>query len=87
MKKDIHPKCYQNVNVKCVCGAIFSVVSTKENLETEVCSNCHPFYTGKNVVIDVMGKIEKFKKKMGKKQEPKVKKKKISKIEKREEQK
>ncbi len=64
MKKDIHPKYYQNINVKCICGAVFTISSTKEALETEVCSKCHPFYTGKKIIVDVMGKVEKFKKKM-----------------------
>ena len=69
MKKDIHPKYYNNVNVKCACGASFLVSSTKENLETEVCSKCHPFYTGKKIILDVKGKVEKFKERMLKKRE------------------
>ena len=67
MKKGIHPKYYDNVRVKCACGAVFTVSSTKEDLETEVCSKCHPFYTGKKIVLDVKGKVEKFKEKMTKK--------------------
>jgi len=67
MKKDIHPKYYDNVQAKCACGAVFAVSSTKEDLQTEVCSRCHPFYTGKKVILDVKGKVEKFKERMAKK--------------------
>lgn len=64
MKKDIHPKYYSNATIKCACGSVFSVGSTTESMETEICSNCHPFYTGKEKVIDSMGRVEKFKKRM-----------------------
>jgi large subunit ribosomal protein L31 len=74
MKKDIHPKYYKKANVKCACGHTFTVGSTKEFIEIEVCSNCHPFYTGKEKMLDTMGRVEKFKQKMAKKQAPKAKK-------------
>ncbi len=61
MKKDIHPKYYEKAQVKCVCGNSFSVGSTKEKIEVEICYNCHPFYTGKEKLIDTAGKVEKFK--------------------------
>ncbi len=67
MKKNIHPKYYSKIKVRCGCGAQFKVGSTKEYLETEICSQCHPFYTGKEKLIDVAGRIEKFKRKLEKK--------------------
>ena len=67
MKEKIHPKYYPNAKVRCACGAVFEVGSTKEFLEIEICSQCHPFYTGKEKIVDVMGRVEKFKKRMTKK--------------------
>ena len=67
MKKDIHPKYYPNATVKCACGNSFTVGSTKEYLEIEICSKCHPFYTGKEKIVDTMGRVEKFRKRMAKK--------------------
>jgi large subunit ribosomal protein L31 len=66
MKKDIHPKYYNEAKVICVCGNSFTVGSTKEFIETEICSSCHPFYTGKEKIIDTMGRVEKFKKRKAK---------------------
>lgn len=60
MKKDIHPPYYPKAQIKCACGKAWHIGSTKEVLETEVCSNCHPFYTGKGKLIDTAGRIEKF---------------------------
>ncbi len=62
MKKKIHPK-YQETNVTCACGWELKTRSTKKDIKVEICSNCHPFYTGKQKVVDTAGKIEKFKKK------------------------
>ncbi len=67
MKKQIHPKYYENVEVKCSCGNIFSIGSTKDSAETEICSNCHPFYTGKEKIIDKAGQVQKFKDRLAKK--------------------
>jgi large subunit ribosomal protein L31 len=61
MKKDIHPKYYNNAKVVCACGNTFTVGSTKEKIEVEICSNCHPFYTGKKQLVDTAGRAEKFK--------------------------
>ncbi len=61
MKKDIHPKYYKKATVKCGCGNQFTVGSTKEKLEIEVCSACHPFFTGKEKLLDTAGRVEKFK--------------------------
>ena len=67
MKKNIHPTYFPNARVKCACGATFQVGSTKEFIEIEICSNCHPFYTGRERVVDTMGRVEKFKKRLEKK--------------------
>jgi large subunit ribosomal protein L31 len=64
MKKDIHPKLYDTV-VKCACGAIFETRSTQKEIRVEICSSCHPFYTGKQKFVDSAGRIERFKKKYG----------------------
>jgi len=67
MKKKIHPKYYNDCRVKCACGNTFTVGSTKEFIETEICSKCHSFYTGKEKLLDVMGQVQKFKKRLAKK--------------------
>ncbi|MFA7685586.1 MAG: 50S ribosomal protein L31 [Candidatus Gracilibacteria bacterium] len=60
MKKDIHPQ-YQDITFVCACGAKFVAGSTiKEDYKTEICSNCHPFYTGKQKLIDASGRVDKF---------------------------
>ncbi len=64
MKENIHPN-YKDITVNCVCGASFQTRSTKELQKVDICSNCHPYYTGKQKVIDTEGRIEKFKKKFG----------------------
>ena len=62
MKKDIHPKYFSDAKVTCACGAIFAVGSTKENIKIEICSKCHPFFTGEGgKIIDTAGRVEKFK--------------------------
>ena len=63
MKKDIHPKYFDNAKVICACGNTFSLGSTKEKLNIEICSACHPFYTGNEKIIDAAGRVEKFKSK------------------------
>jgi len=62
MKADIHPK-YDTVKVKCACGNEFETKSTKGNLTVEICSECHPFFTGKEKLVDTAGRVEKFRKK------------------------
>jgi large subunit ribosomal protein L31 len=74
MKKDIHPKYFEKAKVQCACGNTFTTGSTKESIDVEICSQCHPFYTGKEKVLDSMGRVEKFKKRLQKKQEPRKKK-------------
>ncbi len=66
MKTDIHPK-YYKASVKCACGKSFVVGSTKEFIETEVCFQCHPFYTKQENVIDTLGRVQKFKERLSKK--------------------
>lgn len=68
MKKNIHPKYFPKARVICACGNTFAIGSTKELIETEICSKCHPFYTGKDKMVDTMGRIERFKKRLDKKQ-------------------
>jgi len=67
MKSAIHPTYFPQAKVKCACGNQFTVGSTLEEINIEVCSNCHPFFSGKAKVIDTAGKVEKFKERMGKK--------------------
>lgn len=67
MKKDIHPQYFEKAKVHCACGSSFTTGSTKEYIETEVCSKCHPFYTGKEKSLDTMGRVEKFRKRAAKK--------------------
>jgi len=74
MKKDIHPKYYHNATVKCACGNTFKIGSTREYIETEVCSKCHPFYTGKDKLVDTAGRVEKFKERLAKRKEYRTKK-------------
>ncbi len=61
MKKDTHPTYFSKAKVTCVCGASFPVGSTQEKLEVEICSSCHPFYTGNEKILDAAGRVEKFK--------------------------
>lgn len=64
MKKGIHPELHE-VTVKCSCGAEFKTLSTKKEIHIEICSQCHPFFTGKQKIVDSAGKIEKFRRKYG----------------------
>lgn len=61
MKKDIHPTYYPAATVTCACGNKFTVGSTKEKIEVEICGACHPFFTGQEKVMDTAGRVEKFK--------------------------
>lgn len=69
MKKDIHPK-YEEATVHCSCGNTFTTRSTKSELHVELCSQCHPFYTGKQNLVDSGGRVERFKRRYDKKAEP-----------------
>ena len=65
MKKDIHPEMHL-VTATCACGNTFETYSTKQELRLEICSACHPFYTGKQKLVDTAGMVEKFERRYGK---------------------
>lgn len=66
MKKNIHPKYYEAA-IECACGNTFTVGATKPEVKVEICSQCHPFYTGKKKLVDTMGRVERFRKILEKK--------------------
>ena len=66
MKKDIHPN-YVTAVIQCVCGNVIETRSTKERIRVDICSACHPFFTGKQKLVDTAGRIDRFKKKYGQK--------------------
>ena len=68
MKPDIHPK-YVNATVHCACGETWQTRSTKSEIRLEICSSCHPFFTGKQKLIDTAGRVERFNRKYGRKTE------------------
>lgn len=61
MKTETHPTYFEKATVTCACGNTFTVGSTKEKITVEICSNCHPFYTGQEKTLDAAGRVEKFK--------------------------
>ena len=69
MKKDIHPKYFETAKIRCACGNVFEVGSTIESMEVEICSQCHPFYTGKERNSAQVGRIQKFKERVAKKKQ------------------
>ena len=66
MKKEIHPEYHREAKVKCACGNSFTVGSTVPKINVEICSKCHPFYTGRDKIIDTAGRVERFKKRLQK---------------------
>jgi large subunit ribosomal protein L31 len=64
MKEGIHPD-YQPTTIRCACGAVFETGSTKKDIKVEICSKCHPFYTGKQKLVDTGGRVDRFNKKFG----------------------
>ena len=68
MKKDIHPE-YKTAIVSCACGSVFQTRSTKGDIRVDICSNCHPFFTGKQKFVDTAGRVERFRRKFGKKKD------------------
>ena len=64
MKENIHPKYFPNTTVVCVCGNTWQTGSTVESIHTDVCSNCHPFYTGEQRIVDTEGQVDRFYKKL-----------------------
>jgi len=71
MKKNIHPQYYPHCQVTCACGNTFFVGSTKPELNVEICSACHPFYTGKEKLIDTAGRVDRFRKRQSQAKKPK----------------
>ncbi|MGI5876364.1 MAG: 50S ribosomal protein L31 [Dethiobacteria bacterium] len=62
MKKGIHPE-YEKTQIICACGSSYETGSTRKNMKVEICSNCHPFFTGKQKYVDTGGRVERFKRK------------------------
>jgi large subunit ribosomal protein L31 len=69
MKKDIHPQYTQDAKITCACGTAYQVGSTLKEISIELCANCHPFYTGKQKIIDTARRVEKFQARASKKTE------------------
>jgi large subunit ribosomal protein L31 len=68
VKPDIHPK-YMKATVHCACGETWETRSTRQEIRLEICSNCHPFFTGKQKLVDTAGRVERFNRKYGRKTE------------------
>lgn len=62
LREKIHPD-YHQTTITCACGAVYNVGSTKQNLKVEICSKCHPFYTGQQRIVDTGGRVERFRRK------------------------
>ena len=69
MKANIHPK-YVEATVTCACGNSWTTRSTRSSIRTELCSNCHPFYTGEQRIVDTAGQVDRFMRRMNRRQEP-----------------
>ena len=74
MKKDIHPTYYKDATVKCACGASFVTGSTEKEISVEICSMCHPFFTGKQKLVDTAGRVDKFRARVEAAKQAKIKK-------------
>ncbi len=66
MKEGIHPE-FHKTTIRCACGNVIETASTAENIQVEICSACHPFYTGKQKLVDTGGRVEKFNRRFGRK--------------------
>jgi large subunit ribosomal protein L31 len=64
MKKEIHPE-YKKTRITCLCGNVIETKSTVQDIHVEICSNCHPFFTGKQKLVDTAGRVERFQRKYG----------------------
>ena len=64
MREGIHPE-YKQTTIKCACGEVIAIGSTKEDIVVEICSKCHPFYTGQQKAVSARGRVDKFNKKYG----------------------
>lgn len=65
MKENIHPQ-YKETTITCACGNVINTGSTKEDIRVEICSNCHPFFTGKQKLVDTGGRVDRFNKRFSK---------------------
>ena len=68
MKEGIHPTYYPDAQVTCSCGATWTTGSTQPTIQTDICSNCHPFYTGEQRIVDTAGQVERFMKRLERRQ-------------------
>jgi len=66
MKKNIHPKYFEDAKIICSCGKVWHIPSTVKEMKVEICANCHPFFTGEEKFVDTRGQLEKFKKRLEK---------------------
>jgi large subunit ribosomal protein L31 len=71
MKEKIHPQYFSDAKVTCSCGNTFTTGSTKKTLRVELCSKCHPFFTGEQRIVDTAGRVERFKRRYSKAEKPK----------------
>ncbi|HOG47894.1 MAG TPA: 50S ribosomal protein L31 [Anaerolineae bacterium] len=69
MKKGIHPEYYPDAKVICACGHTWTTGSTKKEIRTDMCSQCHPFYTGEQRIVDTAGQVERFERRLGQRRE------------------
>ncbi len=69
MKKDIHPQWYPNAQVICSCGTTYTVGATQEVIQTDVCSSCHPFFTGEQRIVDTEGQVDRFLRRLERREE------------------
>ena len=67
MKKDIHPTYYNDAKIICACGHTFATGSTQKEIRVEICSHCHPFFTGRQKLVDTAGRVDRFRRKYAKK--------------------
>lgn len=70
-KKDLHPQYHNDASVQCACGNEFTTGATLKEIKVEICSSCHPFYTGKEKIVDTAGRVEKFKRRVASAAAPK----------------
>ncbi len=80
MKPNIHPEYFPKAKVTCACGNSFTVGATKKEINVEICSKCHPFFTGEEKLLDVAGRVERFKSRQAKKSAKPVKKPRAKKV-------
>ncbi len=71
MKADIHPTYYKDAKITCACGAVYTIGSTDETIDVELCAKCHPFYTGEQKIMDTARRVEKFKTRLASKSDAK----------------